>query len=61
LQKNDLLTFIEIATPTLGEDGKTKKEIFKKDKLHMNDKGYDIWTNTIKPVLDKNELKFEKK
>lgn len=59
--KNDLLTFIDIATPMLGEDGKPKPEIFKKDNLHMNRAGYDIWTNAVKPVLHEKELKHEKK
>lgn len=59
--KNDLLTFIDIATPMLGEDGTPKKGIFKKDNLHMNRAGYDIWTKAVKPILDKKELEHEKK
>lgn len=60
-EKNELLTFIDVATPMLGEDGTPKKEIFKKDNLHMVRDGYVIWTNTVKPVLDKKELALEKK
>jgi lysophospholipase L1-like esterase len=51
--RNPLLTYIDIATPMLGRDGTPKREIFTDDELHMNRKGYELWTRTIKPVLFK--------
>ena len=43
------LTFIDIATPMLGEDGEPLGEIFVADMLHMNGKGYDIWRDAVRP------------
>ena len=56
---HDLLTFIDIATPMLNEEGKPREEIFAKDRHHMNREGYLIWRDTIKPVLHKGELSHE--
>jgi lysophospholipase L1-like esterase len=35
------------------QDGKPIKEIFVQDSLHMNRKGYDLWTKTLRPYLKK--------
>jgi hypothetical protein len=35
----------------LGADGKPKPDIFLKDRLHMNLKGYELWTGIIRPYL----------
>ena len=39
--------YIDVATPMLGEDGTPMPDIFKGDRLHMNDKGYAIWAKVI--------------
>jgi lysophospholipase L1-like esterase len=49
--KNDFLTYLDVATPMLGEDGKPNKELFGKDGLHMNEKGYALWASLLKPHL----------
>lgn len=47
---NPLLTFVDVWSPML--DGKkVKKDIFIADGLHMNQKGYDIWYNTMKHLV----------
>jgi len=53
------LTFIDIATPMLGGDGKPLVEIFVADMLHMNDLGYDIWRDAVRPVLVEAERAYE--
>lgn len=53
------LTFIDIATPMLGEDGEPLAEIFVADMLHMNGKGYDIWRDAVRPVLVSAERAYE--
>ena len=53
--RDPLLTYIDVATPMLGPDGQPRSELFKEDKLHMNDAGYDLWTRVIKPVLLEKE------
>ena len=49
--EEDLFSYIDISTPMLGEDGKPMPDIFIEDNLHMNAKGYEIWTAVIKPIL----------
>src|SRR6185369_11037895 len=38
------LHYIDVFTPMLNEAGEPKPELFREDKLHMNPKGYKIWT-----------------
>lgn len=57
--KDARLTFIDIATPMLDEDGKPLPEIFVADNLHMNDAGYDIWRDAVRPVLVDAEVGHE--
>ena len=45
------LTFIDVATPMLNEDGEPRPNIFVEDGLHMNGAGYDIWRDAVRPVL----------
>lgn len=49
------ITFIDIATPMLNEAGEPRAQIFVADQLHLNDAGYDIWREAIRPVLTKTE------
>jgi lysophospholipase L1-like esterase len=35
----------------LDEDGKPRAELFAKDGLHLNDKGYKVWASVPKPYL----------
>ena len=46
------VTFIDVATPMLGEDGKPKAELLHEDKLHLSPAGYRLWTSLLKPHLD---------
>ncbi|MBA2117776.1 SGNH/GDSL hydrolase family protein [Bremerella alba] len=49
--KTDNCEFIDIDAPMLGEDGKPRPELFKKDGLHMTDEGYAVWAKEIQPHL----------
>ncbi len=49
--KNKNLYFIDIAKPMLNLEKKPKEDIFISDQLHMNEKGYFIWCNTIKEEM----------
>ena len=53
------LTFIDIATPMLNDAGEPREDIFVDDKPHMNDAGYDIWRDAVRPVLVEAEGGFE--
>lgn len=54
---NDLLEFLDIDAPMIGEDGKPNKELFLKDGLHMSDAGYKIWVDLLKPHLPQSKKK----
>jgi len=45
------LDFIDIYPLMLGADGLPKPDIFVADRLHMNAKGYEIWTAAVRPYL----------
>lgn len=59
--KDKRLTFVDVGAPMLGEDGQPRKDLFKPDDLHMTEKGYAIWRDTLRPVLLKTEAPFEAK
>lgn len=39
--------YIDVATPMLGADGKPRPELFGDDGLHMNARGYALWTKIV--------------
>jgi hypothetical protein len=45
--------FITTDYAFLNEKGEPKDELFRADKLHLNDSGYKIWSGIIKTELDK--------
>jgi len=57
IDKHDLYYYVDTASEMLDENDVVLQDIFLEDNLHMNDKGYTIWTNTIKPIL---ELYYDK-
>lgn len=51
IETADDLEYVDIDTPTIGGDGEPRDELFKKDNLHLNEKGYAVWTALVKPLL----------
>ena len=49
--KNGRLFYFDSATPLLGNDGKPNPAFFLKDQLHLNGKGYEVWTKKIRPII----------
>ncbi len=45
------MSFINVFPLMLGPDGKPKPDIFVSDGLHMNEKGYRIWRDAVRPYL----------
>ena len=43
--------FVDVFTPMLDAEGKAREELFGPDRLHMNAKGYDLWTQVLTPYL----------
>ena len=53
LKKNKNTAFIDVYHKMLNKEGPPIGEIFTKDSLHMNAKGYKIWQKVIEPYLSK--------
>lgn len=51
ISKKENLYYIDVATKMLDEYGVVLQDIFVEDNLHMNAKGYEIWTAILKPIL----------
>lgn len=49
------LYFIDIITPMKGEDGRVREDLFVKDRLHLNDAGYDIWYTAFKKTFEEQD------
>lgn len=49
--KQPRMKFIDVFPHMLGADGLPKPDIFRADRLHMNDKGYRIWTEVVGKAL----------
>ncbi len=45
------VVYIDVYHLMLDKDGKPRKELFSKDDLHMNEKGYEIWRDAVTPHL----------
>lgn len=47
----EFVTFMDVASAFLGADGQPNAELFKDDRLHLNEKGYEKWNSALAPVL----------
>lgn len=52
-EKDGRLYYFDSATPLLNSDGMPNGEFFLKDQLHLNEKGYEVWTRQLRPVIEK--------
>jgi len=52
-EKDGRLFYFDSAMPLLSSDGKPNVEFFLKDQLHLNDKGYEVWTKLLRPIIEK--------
>ena len=59
LAKYDFVSYVDIDSITIGADGKPRKDFFSEDDLHLSDKGYDAWSEAIRPVLAKAEARYQ--
>jgi hypothetical protein len=51
-EKDDRLFFADTAAPMLGRDGQPRADLFVEDGLHLNAKGYKLWTGVLMPLVD---------
>lgn len=45
------LHFVDVYTPMLDEAGEPRPDLFARDGLHLNRKGYDLWVSIIAPHI----------
>jgi lysophospholipase L1-like esterase len=45
------LVYIDVWTPMLNAQGGPRPELFGRDRLHMNSRGYALWSQIIQPYL----------
>ena len=55
LEHFDNCYFVDVWTPMFDSEGYLRQDLFIEDGLHMNDKGYEIWTTEVRKVLDSIE------
>ena len=60
LKKEKNTAFADVYHKMLDENGQPMPDIFLKDNLHMNAKGYAIWQKEIEPYLLKEKQKLWK-
>ncbi len=48
------VSFIDVASPMFDENGMLRNDIFVDDSLHLNEKGYEIWGQTIRREIKLN-------
>ena len=52
--QNPNLLFLDTNSALLTPDGKPRPELYRKDQLHMNEKGYDLWAKLLQPLVVKH-------
>jgi hypothetical protein len=45
------VTYVDVTTPLLDQEGRIKPELYSADSTHMNPAGYDVWTRVLKAYL----------
>jgi len=50
-KKDERLTYLDVVTPMLGDDGKPRQNLFQKDGLHLDAEGYKLWVSLLEPKL----------
>jgi lysophospholipase L1-like esterase len=54
-EQDETLEFVDVWPAMLGENGEPRKDIFVDDGLHMNGKGYERWTELLRPVINSED------
>jgi lysophospholipase L1-like esterase len=52
---HELVHYVDTVPPMLDAEGNPRKNLFRWDGIHMNERGYEIWTSIVKPILSKDE------
>lgn len=57
--KYDFVHYVDIDSITIGPDDKPRKDFFSEDDLHLSEKGYQAWSDAVRPVLAKAEAQYK--
>ncbi len=57
---NALVEHIDVGPSMLGMDGTPRPGLFLEDGLHLNEKGYKLWTSIVKPYILRQVVKGNK-
>lgn len=49
--------FVDVEKPMLTAEGQPRAELYRADELHLNEEGYKLWTELVRPHLEKKEKK----
>lgn len=52
-ERNPRLHYVDFATPMLGPDGTPNESYLQDDRLHLTEKGYEVWNGVLAPELDR--------
>ncbi|MGH7602829.1 MAG: SGNH/GDSL hydrolase family protein [Gemmatimonadaceae bacterium] len=52
---DSLLTYIDVFTPMLGNNGQPRDELLAPDMLHLNARGYALWRRLITPFVNRTD------
>ena len=52
---SDCVEFVDVFPAMIGDDGTPRADLFVKDGLHLNDKGYTLWTSILTPYLSRTD------
>lgn len=58
---DDGLIYVDIVNDMYDTNGSVREELYKKDRLHMNRKGQEVWVPRLKEALDGNPIKKKTK
>ncbi|MCL4192623.1 MAG: hypothetical protein KJZ87_12905 [Thermoguttaceae bacterium] len=47
--------FVDVEKPMLTAEGQPRAELYRPDELHLNDEGYKLWTELVRPHLEKKK------
>jgi len=51
MQKQKNMQLLDVHSAMLTATGEPNPELYIADRLHMNEKGYEIWKNLLLPLL----------
>ena len=51
-ESNPRLGFVDVWAPMLDAEAMPRADLFVEDGLHLNDQGYTVWSNALRPHLD---------